>query len=120
MKTVLCFPVLAALALAAPATAHHSYAMFDREKDIVLTGTVKDWQWTNPHSFLVLSVTGDQGKVVEWGLEGSSPQVLRGRGWQREMVKPGDKVTVHLKPLKAGTTGGQLSSVAAPDGHIYN
>ena len=102
-----------------PAWPHHSYAMFDRTKDLSLHGTVKDWQWTNPHTWMVLMVSGPQGETVEWNLEGQSTQVLRMLGWNREMVKPGDEVTVHINPLRSGGNGGQIAGVVAADGHVY-
>ena len=120
MKTVFCATVLAGLVLAAPASAHHSYAMFDQTRDVVLTGTVQEWQWTNPHILLVVVALDDKGKVVPWTLEGSSPAVLRERGWGRAIVKVGDRVTAHMAPLKDGSKGGQLNKVAAPDGKRYD
>ena len=120
MKTVFCAMILAGLVLAAPASAHHSYAMFDQTRDVVLTGTVQEWQWTNPHILLVLVAPDDKGKVVPWTLEGSSPAVLRERGWGRAIVRVGDRVTVHMAPLKDGSKGGQLNKVAAPDGKRYD
>ena len=119
-KTVICAVVLAGLGLAAPASAHHSYAMFDQTRDLVLTGTVQEWQWANPHILLVVVAPDDKGKAVPWTLEGSSPAVLRERGWRRAIVKIGDRVTVHLAPLKDGSKGGQLNIVTAPDGKTYD
>ena len=120
MRTLALAALLAGLAFAAPLLAHHSYAMFDRDKDVVLVGTVKEWQWTNPHTWLVLDVLDDQGKLTEYSIEGQSPQVLRLLGFPgKDMIKPGDKVTVHIHPLRDGTAGGQLASVTAPDGQTY-
>jgi hypothetical protein len=119
MKVVICIAVAAGAALAVPASAHHSYAMFDLQKDVMLTGAVKDWQWTNPHTWLVLDQATDNGKAMEWRLEGSSPGVLRQKGWGREMVKAGDRVTVRMHPLKDGSAGGQISGITAADGHDY-
>ena len=101
---------------AAPVAAHHSYAMFDATKNIALTGTVKDWKWTNPHTFMLLAVPGPGGRAVDWSLEGQSPQVLRRKGWEREMVKVGDKVTMNINPLKAGSNGGQFIAITTADG----
>ena len=111
---------LAALACSTPAFSHHSYAMFDRTKDVKLIGAVKDWKWANPHTFLVLAVIDEHGGSTEWTIEGQSPQVLRLKGWNRDIVKVGDRVTVHILPLKDGSQGGQLVSVLATDGHLYN
>ena len=118
MKSAIC-SVVAGLALIAPASAHHSYAMFDQAKDVALAGTVKDWQWANPHVLIVVAAPGNDGKVVEYSIEGPSPQVLRPRGWNREAMKPGDKVTVNMHPLRDGSNGGSLVSVVTADGHKY-
>ena len=117
LKAVVC---MAGLSFPGLAAAHHSYAMFDKTKDVVLTGTVQSWQWTNPHAWLVLTVTDANGKEVEFGLEGQSPQVMRGRGWSRAIVKVGDKISVHIAPLKDGSNGGQIYSIIAADGHHFN
>jgi hypothetical protein len=108
-----------ATAIGTAAYPHHSYAMFDRSKDVVLVGTVKSWQWTNPHTWMVLLVPTPGGAPAEWDLEGQSTAVLHMLGWNREMVKPGDKVTVHINPLKTGARGGQIAGVTGADGHVY-
>jgi Family of unknown function (DUF6152) len=120
MRTILQAATFAGIAFALPALAHHSYAMFERDKDLALSGTVKEWRWTNPHTWLVLAVLDNQGKLVEWSIEGQSPQVLRLLGFPgKDMVKAGDKVTVHIHPLRDGTNGGQLVSATTSDGQTY-
>lgn len=106
------------VALAGPAFAHHSFAMFNADKTLTLTGTVKDFQWTNPHSWLQVVVMGNDGKPVEWSLEMGSPSSLARLGWRPHVVKAGDKVTVDLHPLKDGSSGGQLIGVKLPDGRV--
>ena len=120
MRTMIVATVSAATLLATSALAHHSGAMFDRSKAVTLSGVVKDWQWTNPHTALILDVAGDQGRVVEWNLEGQSPQVLRGRGWNRGVMKVGDKVVVRTNPLRDGGLGGSIVTVTTADGRSYN
>ena len=118
-------PKLAALAIATgiaisvPASAHHSFAMFDNTKEVTLVGVVKEFQWTNPHSWLQVMVTGADGKQVEWSLEGGSPGILSRNGWKRTSVKPGDKVTVIFYPLRDGKPGGSFLEVKTPDGKSY-
>lgn len=108
---------LAAAGLAAPALAHHSFAMFDFQANKVLTGTVVQFDWTNPHTFLWLDVPAGPGGVVEkWGIEGMSPNYLGRRGWSKTTLKPGDKVTVTIHPLKDGAKGGTMLKVVLPDG----
>lgn len=107
----------AALALGAivagPASAHHSYAMFDGETTLTLSGTVVSWQWTNPHSFLEVMADGQQ-----WDLEAASPSMLSRTGMTRTILKPGDKVTVKLHPRRDKSTVGSLQSVEMADGKV--
>ena len=101
---------------AVPAAAHHSFAIFDNQKNVTVEGTVKEFQWTNPHSWVHLLVTDPTtGKQVEWSIEGASPNALSRQGWKRTSLKPGDKAAIVIHPLKDGTTGGSLVS-ATVDG----
>ena len=104
--------VAAVCAGAAPASAHHSFAMFDAQKTMVLEGTVKEFQWTNPHCWVQITVKDPAGKVVEWGIEGGSPNGLSRQGWKRTSLKPGDNAKVTIHPLKDGTTGGSVVTVS--------
>jgi hypothetical protein len=97
------------LAFAGPALAHHSFAMFDSAKVVTLTGTVKDFQWTNPHVVLWVLTDAEDGKQPEeWTLELTSPGNLTRMGWSRHSLNAGDKVSVELSPLRDGTHGGSL------------
>ena len=109
-KTMLVLAGAATLA-AAPAFAHHSFAMFDNTKDVTLEGTVKEFQWTNPHSWVQLMVKDASGKEVEWSVEAGSPNGLSRQGWTRHAAKPGDKASIVVHPLKDGTAGGSLVSM---------
>ena len=120
---------LAPLALAAigtailvgPALAHHSFAMFDSEKTLTLKGTVKEFEWTNPHSWLRLMVADDSGTPRQWALEMGSPGQQSRVGWKPDSVKPGDQVTVQIHPLKDGSRGGQFLGADLPNGqHLGN
>ena len=93
------------------ALAHHSNAMFDRQKEVVITGTVREFQWTNPHIFIELVVAGPGG-THNYSVEGPSPGVLRAHGWKFSSLKPGDKVVVKVHPLKDNRQGGGLISVS--------
>lgn len=101
------------------ADAHHSFAMFDHTRKITLSGTVKDWQWVNPHTWLQLSVPSAAGET-EWRIEGRSPNVLSRRGWKRKLLSPGDKVTVVIYPLKSGEPGGAFVRLELADGTDLN
>ena len=100
------------------APAHHSYAMFDMQATKTITGTVKDFEWTNPHTWLWVYVTNANGATEQWGIEGMSPNFLGRRGWTRTTLKPGDKVTVDIHPLRNGERGGSFLSVTLPDGKV--
>ena len=109
--------IAATYALAVPASAHHSFAMFDAAKDVTLKGTVKEFEWTNPHSWLRITVADEKtGKPVLWALELSSPARLTTMGMHRDSVKAGDQVSVTFHPMKDGTRGGQFMSAALPGG----
>jgi hypothetical protein len=116
MKTRLAFGIAAALLLALPAFAHHSFAMFDNEKEKTLEGVVKEFQWTNPHAWVQLMVKGPDGKDVEWSIECASPNGLKRQGWRGNTIKAGDKVTAIIHPLKSGEPGGSMMVIVLPDG----
>ena len=125
MNAIRLWPAAAALALAAaaaaPAFAHHSTAMFDMEHEVQLKGTVKDFQWTQPHTWIVFEVPNATGGSDEYGIEGMSPSYLGRSGWSKHTLSPGDKVTLSIHPLKDGRKGGFDASVTFPDGKImYN
>jgi len=102
---------------AAPALAHHSFAMFDFQASKTVTGTVEQFDWTNPHTFIWLQVpTAAGGASERYGFEGMSPNFLGRRGWSKSTLKPGDKVTVTYHPLKDGSKGGTYQKVTLSDG----
>jgi hypothetical protein len=104
--------LLATLIVVAPlAMAHHSFAAFDDTKQVTLKGTVREFQWTNPHSWLQLNVVDADGKTAEWSIEMLSPNVLRRMGWTKSSVKAGDEVTVVIHPLRTGAPGGNMVSI---------
>jgi hypothetical protein len=109
---------LAALVLTASCAAfsHHSFAMFDQSKRLSLSGTVREFQWTNPHAFIQIEVPNASGGSDLWSVEMNSPNNLRRQGWKSTVLKPGDKVTVVTNPLRDGKKGGLFVSVTLPDG----
>jgi hypothetical protein len=121
MKIALAMAVGAAAfsALAAPAMAHHSAAMFDRQKEVTLTGTVKELQWTNPHAWLQV-VVRQGAKDVEWSFETEGPNVLTRAGIKRSLLAPATVVTVKGHPLKDGRPGASLISVQTSDGAVLS
>lgn len=101
---------------AVPAAAHHSFAMYNMNKTTVLQGSVKQLQWKNPHSTLVVAVQAKGKPEAEWWIEmGSIGRISRG-GWRKDTVKPGDKITVEINPQKDGTNSGGFINAVLPDG----
>ena len=96
--------------------AHHSPVMFDRSVSKTLVGTVVQFTWTNPHSSIQLDVPNESGGVDRWGVELGSPQSMARNGWRSNLLKPGDKVTVVVNPLKSGEFGGIFVSITLADG----
>ena len=126
-KTLLPMASIGAAALAGaligagPASAHHSTAMFDMDKEVTLAGTVKDFQWTQPHTWIDFEVPNAAGGADVYGIEGMSPSYLGRNGWSKRTLNPGDKVTVSIHPLKDGRKGGFDVGVTWPNGKVmYN
>jgi hypothetical protein len=106
------FLSMALCGAALPAPAHHSFAMYEPTKTLTFKGTVKAFQWTNPHVVLWIVIQPEGGGAAqEWSLETTSPGVLTRNGWTRNSMKPGDRVSVTLSPLRDGSHGGSLNSV---------
>jgi len=105
-------------AAAPPSYAHHSFAMFDQSKSTQLAGTLKDVRWNNPHTAMIVVVTGDNGQTAEWHFEGGPPAFMLRAGIKRDDLSSriGSKVVVTFHPLKDGRTGGALESLKFEDG----
>ena len=97
------------------ALAHHSFAMFDTTQTLTLQGTVKEFQWTNPHCFIQVLVR-DGGSTREWSIEMNGPADLYRKGWRPRSLLAGDKVTVKIHPIKDGSNGGSYLSAIGPAG----
>jgi len=113
---VIAAALLAPVAALAPAWAHHSYSMFDMNKTVVLDATVARFKWQNPHSFIEADVAARGGTSEHWAIEMTSPNNLVQEGWKRTSLKPGDKVKIHVHPLRSGARGGSYVGVILPDG----
>ena len=96
---------------ATTAFAHHSASMFENQKNVELEGTVKEFQFTQPHIWVQLLVPDSAGKLIEWSIEGGSPSQLGRKGWRRSTLNPGDKIKLTMHPLKDGRPGGSLVSI---------
>ena len=108
---------VAAVALAAgTAQAHHSFAMFDLQKEVRVSGTVKQFQWTNPHAYIQLVAKNDAGQDVEWSMEMGAPMYLYARGWRPRTLRAGMRINVTLNPLRNGRPGGVVRDVTDAEG----
>ena len=100
------------------AAAHHSFAMFDRSREVTVTGTVREFQWSNPHAYIQLTARNADGEAVEWSLEMGSPMYLYARGWRPRTLRAGQQVRVRLNPLRNGNPGGVVLEVTGMDGTV--
>jgi Family of unknown function (DUF6152) len=98
------------------ALAHHSFAMFDATKQTTLTGTVKEFQWTHPHSWILMMVSNDRGQLDQWAIEMTGPGALARQGWVPKTLTPGMNIKVVIHPLRDGARGGQFVAATLPDG----
>jgi hypothetical protein len=105
-----------ALLLALPAFAHHSGAMFDDKKSVTLNGTVKAFQWTNPHCFIQMLVPEKGADPVEWSVEMGAPFEVIRTGFKPKSLQPGDKITVVIHPMRDGSHGGLFVSAVTAEG----
>jgi hypothetical protein len=122
MKTILNSAAVVSVAalLTMTAEAHHSFAMFDRDVEMVKTGTVVRWAFNNPHSWLYVNVKNDDGTETLWSFEGSAPPSLLGRGITGATFEPGDAVTFMFCPLRDGRPGGAIGWAQLEDGSYIN
>lgn len=123
MDTIVKQAMLAAIVLVAlvaavgTAAAHHGYAVFNMSSQTSVSGTVKQFVWMNPHTWLWLNVKNSQGGVDTFGFEGMSPNFLGRRGWTRDTLKPGDPITVTFYPFKnPSQKGGAFLAAKRPNG----
>ena len=116
MTKVLLGTLCATLLAAGTVLAHHSPVVFDRTKTVTITGVVTEFKWSSPHSWIHVDVTDSQGKVANWGVEMNPASLLARGGWRSTTVKPGDKVSIVVHPLRNDEKGGQYISITLPDG----
>jgi uncharacterized protein DUF6152 len=115
-RRALSLTCVAACLIAAPAVAHHSFAIFDQSKVNYLTGTVKQFEFVNPHAWVHIIVADPAGKTAEWSFEAGSVAQLNDLGWKKDSFKPGDKVEIGFRPMKDGSRGGQFMSAKLSSG----
>ena len=103
-----------------PLQAHHSTAMFDDQREITVTGTIKEFQYTNPHSWLIIDVTNDDGSVTTWGFEAEGPTTLTRSGIRKSTLPPGTKITITGHPMKDGRSAAAWVVAELEDGTVLN
>ena len=106
LQTIALLVSLASIAATGDARAHHSFAMFDMEHQIEIQGTVKEFRFTSPHTFLIVTVVDKDGTAKDWSLEGGAPGMLVRDGMTSKSLKPGDQIKVKIAPLHSGAEGG--------------
>jgi len=106
------------VSLGGPASAHHSGAMFEPEKTITIKGVVKEFEYTNPHSWLWVTVTNDDKTTTDWGFEAEGPSTLFRAGIKKSDLKPGDSVTVTGRPMRDGRPAAAWVKVIKEDGRV--
>ena len=106
------------VAVCGTAYAHHSFSMFDMKTTKTIAGTVKTFEWTNPHTWLWIMVPNEKGELEQWGIEGMSPNYLGRRGWSKSTLKAGDKISVVVRPLRDGSRGGMFVRATLADGKV--
>jgi len=97
--------------------AHHSSAMFDKEEVREVTVTVREFQWTNPHVWIQVLITDEDGEATEWSIEGLGPNSLFRNGWRPNSFQQGDVITIRFNPMRDGSTAGGVVGARFADGH---
>ena len=118
-KKIRIVAALAVLVAPLPTLAHHSFAMFDKSKEVVLkNAVVKEWQWTSPHTWLYVVVPNGTGTPDKYSIEGGNPGLMRREGFAKGSMTPGEKVTIYMSPLRSGDKGGSMNAVVLPNGKM--
>lgn len=106
--------------IAGTASGHHSTAIYDSDNPVDLQGRVVEWQFTNPHVFIILAVADDNGDEVVWSLEGSNTSLMFRAGYTPDSLQPGDEILINVRPLRSGAPGGNFRNIRNPDGSPYD
>ena len=119
MKGLIGFAVLSAFVAGVPAFAHHSLSAYNVSTYQTVDGTVKSFEWTNPHARLVLVVPDANGRMMSWNLEGPSTGRLASGGFKKDVIAAGDRIKVAYNPRRDNASGGYFIAVTAANGAIY-
>ena len=115
-RLAMVFAVVLGLSVSAPLFAHHGGTTLYTDRTITLEGTVKIWHWSNPHVLLRITVMGDDGQAVDWVGELPAPNTIHPSGFRKDLLEPGDEVTVDLQPTRNGNPNGRLTRLVLADG----
>ena len=115
MKTFAKLALAVAVLAPLPLLAHHSYSMFDMNRTVTMQATVVRFKWQNPHAFIEIDAASRSG-TERWAIEMTSPNNLAQEGWKRTSLKPGDRITLYVHPLRSGARGGSYVGVRLPSG----
>lgn len=110
----------AMLLLVFSADAHHAASNFDQSKTITIQGTIKTFEWTNPHVWIWVLVPDANGEQKLWGIESANLSMARRMGMDKYTFKPGDKVTMIINPMRDGREGGSFRRATFADGHVFD
>jgi hypothetical protein len=116
-KLLIILALSASVSICFPLFAHHGNAAYDYEKTVTVKGSVTEWVFANPHSWVKLDVTDDKGDVQHWVLEATAAGSL-GAGWHKTTLKPGDALVVEVMPSKNGAPIGRIRRILSPDGTV--
>lgn len=121
-KTTASMPILAvtSLLIAQPTLGHHSAEMFEREKTVTLSGTVKEFRYINPHSWLIVDIENEDGSITTWGFEAEGPQDLMHGGVRKSDLPPGARITVTGRPMRDGRPAALWSTIVKEDGTLLD
>jgi hypothetical protein len=108
--------ILCLLLVGTTLSAHHSFSAFNMDSEEMITGKVRQVDWTNPHIWIWLDVANEDGEEETWGMEGMSPNYLARRGWTKDTLKTGDEITATIRPMKDGSNGGMFVRTTLGDG----
>ena len=117
-RSILCSGVMAACLMAPIAQAHHSNSAFYVTKVITIKGVVKEFRWSNPHVWIIMTVDDGKGNKVDWKVEGRPPGILERAGWTPKIIRVGETITVDLSPAKDASASGLIARVTKSDGTI--
>ena len=112
------FTMVVVMASGGAVAAHHSFAPFNMQAEKTIIGTIKQFDWTNPHTWIWIDVPDGQGGTATWAIEGMSPNYLGRRGWTKSTLKFGDKVTIIVRPMRDGSKGGMFVRAMMSDGRV--